>query len=90
MINTVPVVSTSSLSVIIKDRQGEVFSGQVLTVSSLNHVGQFDVMPLHANMVTTIQEKIVLQKTEGHFETIEIQSGLLRVRQNNVEIFVGL
>ncbi|HYD35097.1 MAG TPA: hypothetical protein VD999_03460 [Vitreimonas sp.] len=84
------VVDLDHLQLIIKDRSGEVFQGQVLSVTCCNQVGAFDVMPRHSNMVTTIYEKIVVQTKPEHFETFNLNSGLLRVTNNKVEIYVGL
>lgn len=84
------VIDLDHLTITVKDRSGELFQGKALTVSSLNHVGPFDVMARHSNMVTTIQEKIVLQTSPEQFQTIELNSGLLRVTNNQVEVFVGL
>lgn len=83
-------IDLSHLLLSIKDRGGEVFSGKVHTVSSVNSIGPFDILPLHANMVTTIQEKIIVQPTSGGQKNIPIKNGLLRVTKNNVEIFLGL
>ena len=83
-------IDLTHLTIKVKDRSGEMFSGSVLSISSLNHVGPFDVMPLHSNMVTTIQEKIILQETTGNFREIPLNSGLMRVTNNHVEVFVGL
>lgn len=79
-----------TLSIVINDRTGVLFSGEVAAVSSTNELGTFDILGEHANMVTTITEKVILHKINKTTQEFKLNSGLLRVTKNHVEIYIGL
>lgn len=88
--NSQPVEAEMSLSVEVRNRQGLVYSDQAKTVSSVNDVGDFDVLPRHANFICLIKKKVIVQRLKGGKETFPIDRGVLMVSQNKVTIFIGL
>lgn len=83
-------IDLDHLTVNVKDRTGQVFSGSVMAITSINNVGPFDVLPRHSNMVTTIKEKLDITHTNNTKKSFKISTGLLRVTSNSVEIYLGL
>lgn len=84
-------INMNMLSVVIQDRTGQVFQGEVAAVSSVNTVGAFDVLPLHSNFVTTISQQVtIFAELAGQPKVFQINSGLLRATNNVVEVFIGL
>jgi F0F1-type ATP synthase epsilon subunit len=77
------------MSFTMQKRDGLVFSGDVLAVSSENEVGQFDVLPYHENFVCTVNRYVVVHLDGGLKKEFEIEKGLLRVESNRVEIYIG-
>ena len=80
------------LSVIVRDRTGILFEGPAEAVSSYNENGLFDVLPLHSNFICIIRRMILVRKTRKG-NPIEIpleQSGVLKVRENAVEVYAGV
>ena len=83
------------LEVEIRSKRGLIFSGKVDAVSSKNETGRFDVLPLHANFITLVNETIVIHKrTFGGTTMIRdefpVQRGVIRVSANKVKIFLSI
>jgi len=79
-----------TITLTIRNKQGVLFSGRVKAVSSYNARGLFDILGEHENFICLIQEKIVIHKNDREKEEIKIDSGLLRVYKNNVNIYIGI
>lgn len=45
---------------------------------------------MHSNFVTTIQEKIAIHLTGGSKKEINIENGVLRVKENKIEVYLGI
>lgn len=80
----------SNITLSIINRQGILFSDSVKAVSSYNEKGLFDILPEHENFISIIYDKIVIHKADNQKEEIKIDSGVLRVYKNNVDIYVGI
>jgi F0F1-type ATP synthase epsilon subunit len=65
------------------------FDGDVEAVSSKNEVGPFDILAEHANFVSTVNQYVRIHKIDGEVEELTIDRGILRVKENKLEIFVG-
>lgn len=70
------------------DRQ--IFDGKALSVSSVNRVGPFDVLPEHENFISLIIERVVVVDQSGKKHEIACNNGLLEVSKNRVRVFVGI
>ena len=68
----------------------EIFSGEAKAVSSVNERGPFDVLPAHQNFITLIKEKLSIIDRNNEKQDIEVQSGVMRVHENEVTIFLGV
>lgn len=79
-----------SLSVTIRDRQGLVFEGEAEGVSSVNDKGPFDVLPLHVNFISLIKKEIILRLKGSVKKPLSLESGVLKVRENKVEVYLGI
>ena len=80
------------LSVVVRDRTGILFEGSATAVSSYNENGLFDVLPLHSNFICIIRQMVIVRKTKKG-APVEIplqQSGVLKVRENAVEVYAGV
>ena len=78
------------LSVVVRDRNTLLFQGQIDAVSSFNDKGPFDVLPQHANFISLIKQAVILHIPGKPEKRIEVQSGVLKVRNNNVEVYLGI
>ena len=78
-----------TIRVIIKNRESTLFDGKVNAVSSFNDVGLFDILPIHENFISLIKDKIILHNNGAQKEH-KIGQGVLKVRENKVNIYLDL
>jgi F0F1-type ATP synthase epsilon subunit len=78
------------LQVEVRSRQGLVFSGELQAVSAYNKVGLFDVLSKHANFVSMITNKLILRRTDGRVDEINVEDGVMVVEDNTVKVFLGI
>ena len=78
------------IDVVVRKREGLVFSGRVFAVSSTNEIGNFDVLPEHANFICTIKDLLTIHHTREKEEKLKIDSGILRAKGNLIEVYVGI
>lgn len=74
---------------IVKDRDDTIFEGKVDNISSYNKVGLFDVLLDHSNFICVIEKKIIVIQN-GAETQIPVENGLLKVRENNIYIYLGV
>jgi len=80
----------NTLTVIIKNKEGIIFSGQVRSVSSYNEIGPFDILPEHEHFVAVITKTLTLITQEGVNHSIPLVRGLMRVKNNKVNVYLGI
>lgn len=78
-----------NMKLIVKNREKTIYEGEVDTVTSYNKVGIFNVLQDHANFISIVQKKILLQK-RGSTEEIVVENGLMKVKNNEVKVYVGV
>ena len=78
------------ISVTVRNRTGVVWEGEATSLSSWNKVGPFDILPRHANFVSTVQKRLRLHKPDGLVEELNVESGLIHVYADKVTVFLGV
>ena len=80
-----------TITLTIRSRQGATYEKQeVFAVTSQNLKGPFDVLPEHENFISIIKNKLIVHKTRKDKEEIKIDTGIIKVNDNIVNIFLGL
>ncbi len=85
----------------VASREGIVFEGDVDSITSFNEKGKFDVLASHENFISLIKKGLTVREFGGSEGTdakgkkvpekeIGFDNALLRVRDNNVEVFLGI
>lgn len=74
----------------VRNREGVVFQGKVKNLTSINDDGEFDVLSYHANFISLINEKLVLRLLDNTNRIIKFSRGVMRVLENNVDVFLGV
>lgn len=74
----------------VLSREGPVYDDQVVSISSYNEVGTFDVLAQHANFISLINTGLIIQDKYGKGKEIKFDNALLKVRENTVEVYVGI
>lgn len=67
----------------------ESFEGKVKAISSKNRLGNFDVLPEHANFISLIFDNLVIHAPDKKIN-YQFERGILEVSSNKVKIFLGL
>lgn len=75
------------LSVKINTPNETLWEGGAQSISSENSQGKFDVLPLHANMVTLIQDKPIVVRTTEKERRYAFKSAVLYTHDSIVEIY---
>ncbi len=76
------------LKIVAKD--GILFEGDIKSLTSYNDKGRFDILAFHANFISIIYKSIKIVDTKGNSKEMTIEKALLRNRQNNLEIYLGI
>jgi F0F1-type ATP synthase epsilon subunit len=67
------------------------FEGDAYSVSAVNDVGPFDVLPRHHNFLCMLVPcNLVIQPVEGEPKTIKIHRALMHVKADRVVVFVDV
>lgn len=82
--------TSKQLHVFIRNREKILFDGEVVSISSRNEKGVFDILPLHGNFISLVEQRLILQKTDGTKEELFVSNGVLRASENRVEVFIGV
>ena len=76
---------------LVLNREKTLFEGKVLSVSSNNAEGPFDVLASHSNFITIIKDYVTVITPDEKKISFKLQSsGVLRVYNNTVKVFIGL
>lgn len=78
------------LEVTIQGREGVLFEGPALRVSSVNGTGDFDILPRHANFISLINDHIDVVPVGEEVRTFPVDNGVLRVLGDKVEVYLGI
>ena len=79
-----------TFSIVVRNRAGVVYEGEAYALSSYNAKGAFDVLPLHTNFISLIKTSIHIYKKDGVEEELPIDTGVLYVKKNKVEVYLGI
>ena len=66
----------------------ENFTAKAVAVTMANRIGKFDILPLHANFVSVVSQKLVIVEENGASREIKFEKGLIEASNNVVKIFV--
>jgi F0F1-type ATP synthase epsilon subunit len=78
------------LTVTVKSTKKEEFNGLARSITSTNYKGKFDILPYHTNFITLIKEFIIIREQNNKELTMPIQSGIIRVYEDKVNILIGV
>lgn len=83
-------MAKKTLQLLVKTRDETLFDGAVLSVTSVNKVGTFDILESHANFISLIQEKLVVREEGGGKKEFPVESGLVKISRDKIEIYLGI
>lgn len=66
-------------------------SNEVLSLSSCNSAGNFDVLPQHANFITLVDNQpITVKLTSGEKKVFNFPLAVIHARQDTIDIYTDL
>lgn len=75
------------LQLVVRTSQSVLFTGEVTAVTSQNQRGTFDILPQHTQFVSLISDGVIARRPTGD-KQISVPAGILKVKDNLVEVFV--
>ena len=87
---TPKIIPKDTLFISIKNPDKTLFQGLIKGVTSKNDKGPFDILSEHENFITIIREKIIVYPIDGEQIEWGIDQGVLKVKENKVNVFLGI
>jgi F-type H+-transporting ATPase subunit epsilon len=80
------------LSVIARAPFNVYYEGEAEAVTATNKVGQFDILPGHADFFSVLSpgEVIITPPADAESMSFDISNGIITVRDNEVLLFVNM
>lgn len=66
------------------------YEGEADTVSANNRVGQFDILPGHADFFSILEPGEIIIDNNSSPINIDIRNGIITVRDNEVLLFINI
>ena len=80
----------ATLSVIARAPFKVYYEGEATSVSASNRVGQFDVLPDHADFFSVLSPGEVIIETASDPIKFDANNGIITVRDNEVMMFLNI
>ena len=86
-----PASSTNdTFAVRIQTPESLVWQGSALSLSTTNSAGRFDILPLHANMITIIERQPIEIVTTAGNRKFVFEKAVLAVKSSDVYIYANI
>lgn len=83
--------STEKLHVIARSPFELYFEGEAMAVSATNRIGDFDILPGHADFFSMlVPGNVVIQPIGSEKIQIDAHSGIMTVRDNQAYLFLNM
>lgn len=66
------------------------YEGPAVAVSAVNKVGEFDILPGHADFFSMLRPGEVVVHTEGDPVSFQVSNGIITARDDEVMLFVNM
>lgn len=78
------------LNVIVLSPYETFYEGMANSVSAVNKIGPFDVLPGHINFMSLLSRGAVKLNTPSGERIFKLERGILKVHDNQVKVFVNV
>ena len=83
--------TTEKLTVIARAPFNIYYEGEADILSGTNRIGQFDVLPGHADFFSVLSPgEVTIETGNGEPITFQANNGIVTVRDNHVMLFVNM
>ncbi len=69
--------------------KGVIYNKEVDSATFPGMLGEFTVLRNHAPLLTTLKKGTIQVVADGQTETIEVETGIAEVKQNNIRVILG-
>jgi len=76
------------LKVIVRNKTSKYLDSDCFSVSMVNHIGPFDILPEHANFVSIVYGEVSIVQTSGKTWKKECVRGIARAVNNVVDVVI--
>lgn len=83
------MANLSNLTIVIRNKDKVLYSGQAYAVTAVNDSGIFDILPQHESFISLIKDKVTIRKSPREKQEIPIENGILRNYKDKVYIYVN-
>lgn len=83
-------IKNQKLSIRINHPDRLLFEDTADAITSYNKRGVFDVLLYHENFITLITQSVTIHRDKQQPTVIPIESGIMKVYENTVNILVGI
>lgn len=83
-------MKNKGLQVKVVSRDGVQFEGKCEAISSINPVGEFDVLEDHANFITPVAHQVTVHLGKTRKKNFKLKKGLVMIKDNQASVFVGI
>ena len=66
------------------------FSGSATSVTAINRLGPFDILPNHTPFFSLLVSGVVTVQTASERLEFKIQNGIIRTKNNQVDVFLNI
>ncbi len=84
------MANATNLTVVIRNKDKILFSGQCYAVTCINDRGIFDILPQHESFISLIKEKVIVRKSPREKQEFLLENGILRVYKDKVYIYLNI
>lgn len=76
------------LQLAIVSPEGILYEGQVEHVTFPGTLGSFTVLPEHAPLISSLNKGVIQYSTDGKLEVLQIDSGFVEIKDDNISVCV--
>lgn len=92
MVNELQDATPSSeiINISVLSPEETLYNGQATALTCHNEDGDFDVLPLHTNFISLIDQYVIIHITSGEKKKITIGKALMKAIENNITILLNI
>lgn len=83
-------MASQKLSVKVTTSEEILWQGDADSVSSVNSQGPFDILPMHANFISTIEQKPIVVRIGREKKEFNFSYSVIYAHSNHVQIYTNL
>lgn len=82
--------SSEKIVISVLSPEETLYSGEATALTCHNADGDFDVLPLHTNFISLIDEYVIIHMLNGEKRKITIGKALMKAIENNITILLNI